>query len=80
MQGPFTSAWGGSFSHLLILLSTFSQKGQAFLKKVLRGGLQSRNLRLSVTDYCNGLQPDSDRQGDIWVFGGRSKDYDNYLS
>ena len=26
MQGPFTSAWGGSFSHL-ILLSTFFKKG-----------------------------------------------------
>jgi hypothetical protein len=46
MQGPFTSAWGGSFGHLLILLSTFSQKGQAFLKKVLRGGLQSRDAQV----------------------------------
>ena len=37
-------------------------------------------LRLLITDYCNDLQPDSDRPGDIWVFGGRSEDYDNYLS
>jgi len=37
-------------------------------------------LGLSVTDYCKSPQPDKDRPGDIWVFGGGSEDYGIYLS
>ena len=36
-------------------------------------------LGLSVTDYCQGPQPDHDRPGDIWVFGREIADRDVYI-
>ena len=42
-------------------------------------GCKIEILGLSVTDYCQGPQPDHDRPGDIWVFGREITDRDVYI-
>ena len=42
-------------------------------------GCKIEILGLSVTDYCQGPQPDHDRPGDIWVFGREIADRDVYI-
>ena len=36
-------------------------------------------IGLSVTDYCNGPQPDTDRPGEVWVFGKKIADKEVYI-
>lgn len=47
-------------------------------------GLTKANLKeillgLSVTDYCQGPEPDRDRPGNLWIFGREIEGHEVYI-
>jgi hypothetical protein len=44
-----------------------------------RVNLEEILLGLSVTDYCQGAEPDRDRPGNVWIFGCEIEGHEVYI-
>ncbi len=63
---------------LYIVNRLYNQKSLADLG-ITKKDCKKEIIGLSVTDYCNGPQPDTDRPGVIWVFGKKIADKEVYI-
>mgnify|MGYP000149152536 FL=1 len=44
-----------------------------------KANLEEILLGLSVTDYCQGPEPDRDRPGNLWIFGRDIEGHEVYI-
>jgi hypothetical protein len=44
-----------------------------------KANLEEILLGLSVTDYCQGPEPDRDRPGNLWIFGREIEGHEVYI-